>query len=103
MAGKMGKKDYFVYELPFMFNDWKEYRDYLLEKLIDNEKWKKGFRAQFERHEKLYAEKLGNMIYKVHVQSILTNDWEFIKMANWERTFAPFRVRKEAKGERWYS
>jgi predicted phosphoadenosine phosphosulfate sulfurtransferase len=102
MAGKMGKKDYFVYELPFMFNDWKEYRDYLLEKLIDNEKWKKGFRAQFERHEKLYAEKLGNMIYKVHVQSILTNDWEFIKMANWERTFAPFRVRKEAKGERWY-
>jgi predicted phosphoadenosine phosphosulfate sulfurtransferase len=36
MAGKMGVADYFIHELPFMFKDWAEYRDYLLDKLIED-------------------------------------------------------------------
>ena len=32
-AGQMGKADFFVRELPYMFRDWTEYRDYLLEHL----------------------------------------------------------------------
>lgn len=87
MAGKMGREDYFVRDLPFMFKDWKEYRDFLLEKLISNEKWKAGFKKKFDVMDKKYAEIVGkDKMWKMQVQSILTNDWELIKINNWERT-----------------
>ena len=94
MAGKFGKRDYWVSELPFMFKDWREYRDYLLEKLIDNEKWREGFRRTFARHDKMYlGEFTETTLCKLHVQSILTNDWEGIKMTNWERAPQQYAVR----------
>jgi len=97
MAGKMGRDNYFVKELPFMFSSWKEYRDYLLEKLITVDSWKDGFRKVFERHERLYVPQMGDEPYRVHVQSILTNDWEFIKINNWEHTLPCYLIRKGEK------
>lgn len=35
MAAKLND-DYFVKELPYMFRNWKEYRNHLLDKLISN-------------------------------------------------------------------
>jgi len=46
-AGKFGGEDFFVQELPFMFKDWKEYRDYLLEKLIEPER-RPAFQKRFD-------------------------------------------------------
>jgi len=83
MASKFGWDDFAVRELPFMFADWKEYRDYLLENLIDNEYWKDRFRARFKSQERLYGDHLEDKFYKVDVQSILTNDWEGIKARNY--------------------
>lgn len=87
MAGKMGKDNYFVKDLPFMFKDWKEYRDYLLEKLITDSEWRKGFEKKFIDMDKKYdtIRDIQSM-YKMEVQSILTNDWEFVKLENWERS-----------------
>ena len=38
-AGKFGA-EFYAKKLPFMFRDWPEYRDYLIEKLVDDAKWK---------------------------------------------------------------
>jgi predicted phosphoadenosine phosphosulfate sulfurtransferase len=96
MAGKMGKENYFVTELPYMFSSWKEYRDFLLEKLITDEKWVKTFRKRFERMENDYAAHYGDSLFQLHINSILTNDWEGIKLDNFERNPA---VNSFKKGE----
>jgi len=82
MATKMGKDDFFVHDLPFMFENWKEYRDYLLDKLIDKPEWKEKMQKKFAYHDRIIGEELGNKKYKAHVQSILTHDWEGIKLDN---------------------
>ena len=84
MAGKLGAADYFGGDLPFMFGSWKEYRDYLLEKLIDNPKWREGFKKRFAKHDVMYEELGDAIVCKMHISSILTNDWEHIKMKNFE-------------------
>lgn len=84
MAGKMGKEDYFPKQLPFMFKDWREYRDFLLDKLIDNESWKKSFQKIFIRHDEMFGHFYKDQMYKEHINSILTNDWEHVKLNNFE-------------------
>lgn len=100
MAGKFGKDDYFQYQVPFMFSGWKEYRDYLLEKLIENPEWRERFRWKFDKHETLYGPtKIAEKMYITHVQSILTNDWEHIKLDNWEHRPEIYHIRKERRLE----
>ena len=98
-AGKLGKDDYFIRKLPFMFRDWAEYRDYLLEKLIEDESWKKGFQSAFAAHDELYGDtEFSKEMYKVHINALLTNDWEHIKLKNWEASPYIYNVRKAKKG-----
>ena len=94
MAGKMGKHDYFPKELPFMFKDWEEYRDFLLEKLIDNEDWKRRFRKMFAQHDEIYKEHIPDKMYKEHINAILTNDWEFVKINNFIKRPENITIRK---------
>lgn len=100
-AGKLTKDAFTVKELPFMFKDWAEYRDYLLEHLVLDEEWRKGFRKVFARHDKTYGE-LGRAMYRAHIASILTNDWEHIKLKNFEETAACVAIRKKAEGIEWF-
>jgi predicted phosphoadenosine phosphosulfate sulfurtransferase len=91
MAGKMGEADFFPKALPPMFRDWREYRDFLLEKLIENPEWKARFRKKFTEHEtSLWFPHLGERGYIVHVTSILTNDWEGIKLDNLKVLYAGY-------------
>lgn len=83
MAGKLGAGDYFGRGLPYMFSNWREYRDFLLDKLIENEKWKAGLQKRFEKHDDMYLG-MGDSLYRMHIASILTNDWEQIKLKNFE-------------------
>lgn len=85
-AGKLGKADFFVYELPFMFKDWVEYRDYLLENLIHDEDLKRRFREYFHRMERDYPHEIGIKMYQTQVNSILVNDVDMTKLRNWETT-----------------
>lgn len=97
MAGKMGTADYFVRDLPHMFSGWREYRDFLLEKLIDNPEWKANFLRRFAKAESDYQGKLGDALYRAQVQSILTNDWEGIKLENFDHTIQHRRLYLENK------
>ena len=101
-AGKAGKDDYFVKTLPYMFASWKEYRDYLLEKLIINEKWKEIFVKKFKQMEKLYETDIGDKLHKACIQSILTNDWELIKLKNFERAPQNYVIKRKALGKEVY-
>ena len=84
MAGKLGASDYFGGELPFMFRNWREYRDYLLEKLILEEKWRIGFAKRFAKQDEMYEGMGEEVVCRLHIASILTNDWEHIKLKNFE-------------------
>lgn len=100
MAGKMGTADYFVRELPFMFADWAEYRDYLVEKLIEKPDWLASFKKEFARQEALYGDTdVAEEMRRNQINSILTNDWEHIKLANWERRPQIYNIRREKQGK----
>lgn len=53
-------------QLPFMFKDWKEYRDYLLEHLVKPELWEL-FRKRWKGQDTVEW-------YKVHVRECIVND-----------------------------
>jgi predicted phosphoadenosine phosphosulfate sulfurtransferase len=95
MAGKMGKADYFPKQLPFMFKDWREYRDFLLDKLIDNPDWKIGFQKIFARHDEMFGHFYTEKMYKEHINAILTNDWEHVKLGNFERRPENITMKKQ--------
>lgn len=94
-AGKFNYGDYFVKSLPPMFRDWPEYRDFLLEKLIDRPEWRETMRRKFATMDRIYAPAFGaERIARLHIASILTNDWELIKLGNFERSPQGYDVRK---------
>ena len=70
--------------LPFMFKDWKEYRDYLLIHLIDPSFWD-HFRNEWKNQ-------TGDEWYKVHVHEIILGDTCGTINGN-----AATRMRKDAK------
>jgi len=81
-AGKM-KKDFFVKELPFMFKDWREYRDYLTENLVQNEDHKKRFFKTWEKQDKQYEDmKHIQDLHRAQINTVLTNDVDMAKLRN---------------------
>ncbi len=82
MAGKMGFADYFPKEVPPMFSGWREYRDHLLDKLIEDEDWKERFKKNFARMELDLAGHNEKGMYKCQARAVLCNDWEGVKMDN---------------------
>ncbi len=88
MAGKLGFDDYFPSSLPPVFKNWREYRDYLNEKLTVNEEWRESFKRKFESMDKKFGDAFGDVLYRTQISSILTSDWEFIKLLNFEHNGA---------------
>ena len=80
----MKKSDMFsVNELPFMFKDWREYRDYLLENLIQDSNIRKKMEKKHLWMDKWFYD-MDNIheMYKSQILNILANDAEFAKIAN---------------------
>ena len=105
-AGKMNKDDYFIKELPFMFKDWEEYRDYLTEKLIDDEDERAKYQKKWIKLDEQYKD-LNNKkaLTKVMINTILSNDFGFVKVRNFtERPeLAWWRKHKETGIENKYT
>jgi predicted phosphoadenosine phosphosulfate sulfurtransferase len=93
MAGKMGADDYFVKQLPPMFRDWRDYRDFLLGKLIEPAH-QVEFRKHFARHDEIYAPALGDKLWKKHVKCILTNDYHFTHLNVLERGVEYIQIKR---------
>ncbi|GMO33871.1 MAG: phosphoadenosine phosphosulfate reductase family protein [Termitinemataceae bacterium] len=72
-------------ELPYMFSTWKEYRDYLLEKMV-LEPHKKEMRHRFLLMDIKYdGMKSKKLMYRAQITSILVNDYYMTKIDNFER------------------
>jgi len=105
-ADKIGREIYFSHsnmggtntlELPFMFRDWREYRDYLLENLIPNEELKALYRKRFDHDDLLYAD-IANppLLFQRQVRTLMLNDYHFTKLDNFNsspesRVFRKFK------------
>jgi predicted phosphoadenosine phosphosulfate sulfurtransferase len=86
-AGKLNKDDYFIKDLPFMFSDWREYREHLWDNLITDQMVKDKFRKKFDQMDKAYEEMANpQKMHQIQINSILTNDFEFTKIGNWEHS-----------------
>ena len=71
-----------ISQLPFMFNDWQEYRDYLVENLI-NEEYRPRFVQKFKKMDEQFKDMdKKEDLFKHQISSVLHNDWEFIKIGN---------------------
>lgn len=98
-ASRLGEDDFFVKELPYMFLDWKEYRDFLVTKLLP-ETSIPLFKEQFIKLDKKYGTMRNiDKFHKVCVQSIVINDFGFVKIKNWERNPDVDTWRKYQKGK----
>lgn len=99
-AGKLSKDDYFIKELPFMFRSWEEYRDYLLEKLVHNDKLKTKFKKKFKLYDVRY-EKMNHKdkLVKAEINTILANDTDLNKLRNFTETPEMEDFRRWARGE----
>jgi len=62
-------------ELPFMFSDWREYRDHLLHNLIQDEDIRERMRTQFEKHDHIFDEEIHDELRKKQIACILSNDY----------------------------
>lgn len=86
-AGHMKSEAFEVDELPHAFKNWIEYRDYLVEHLIEGEEKRSIYRAKFAQLDKFF-DRLRDPIplHKVMVKTVLVGDWEFTKLHNLQHT-----------------
>lgn len=95
-AGQLKKESFTVKDLPFMFESWKEYRDYLLQKLPSNDETREIFRKEFESNDASFkgmpSKDLDRMM-RLHIASLLTNDFHLTKIHNFiiNGNFVAFR------------
>lgn len=75
MAGKFGR-DFFIHELPWMFDSWVEYRDYLMEKLIGTPEHRARLTKTFESIDRSTPPDLREYAAQRQINSIVTNDWD---------------------------
>lgn len=99
-AGKLNKDDYFVRELPFMFKSWEEYRDYLTDKLILDEKMKTKFQKKWDLFDIRYEKMLHkDKLIRAEIQTILANDIDMNKLRNFTETPEMEDFRRWSRGE----
>lgn len=86
--------------LPFMFDSWREYRDYLLEHLLAPV-WQEQFRKKFAWWDRRFPNLMRtnkdwhDMLMRAMVSSIVTNDIDFY----WLRTFQMWRPEEDRLAE----
>lgn len=91
-AGQMAKNFYCPSKVPFMFKDWREYRDYLLEHLIVDKENAEKFRKSFARQEESMIPAIHEDLIKSQTSSLITNDYHGTKMASFMAANAHYSI-----------
>lgn len=98
-AGMVKQEMFAVTELPFMFESWTEYRDYLLENLIPDGEAKEKFAKYFKKFDEFYIHDVVRAaLARVSIQAILKNDWHSTTLDNFLKRPAVHVYRKWRKG-----
>lgn len=88
-------------ELPYMFASWEEYGEYLIENIIQEEKNKKALQVQINKRKEIYTDELAkNEFWRIIINTILSSDWDFTKLKNWEMARSAYTYKKFKKGKR---
>jgi predicted phosphoadenosine phosphosulfate sulfurtransferase len=93
-------------ELPWMFSSWKEYRDYLLENLIEVPEIKERFRRQFAGWEKTYESddpKVTEDLIRHCISVLMVNDYEGTKHQTYQAAKASMNRKGKGKNRDRYS
>lgn len=78
-AGHLGKEDYYVRELPFMFRSWREYHDYLVANLVPAQADRDKFAANLQTMLRSLPYVPEERVCKEAVRAVLANDTWFVK------------------------
>lgn len=87
--------------LPYMFNDWKEYAYFLGEKLIGASEHYESFLKTVERYEKVYTgAMIKNRFYRKVIDTILCADFDYTKLKNWTMSGEGYSYKNFKMGKR---
>jgi predicted phosphoadenosine phosphosulfate sulfurtransferase len=86
------------HELPYMFSSWGEYRDYLLENLIDDDGNKAIFRRNFKNQDGRFEPEIDRELKKCQIAALLVNDLENVKMSTFKASHGRFLKNRGARG-----
>ena len=100
-ARHMTKEDMFqAKKLPYMFKDWKEYRDHLLVNLVTDQSYQDAMRKRFHAMDEKYGlMKDVSKLHKVHIATVLAQDIDFTKCSNFEQNPYAITYRRWRRGE----
>lgn len=72
-------------DLPFMFIDWEDYANHLIDNLIQEDKNKKILLSKIESKKNIYnGENIKKEFWRTIINTILSSDWDYTKLANFE-------------------
>lgn len=73
-------------ELPSMFTDWEEYALYLAKHIVQEDKYRDMLYKKIEETKNIYNdnELIRSTYWRAIVNTILSSDWDFTKLRNWE-------------------
>ena len=88
-------------ELPEMFESWKEYALHLAKHIIQEDKNRETLFKVIERERKIYTDALvEESLFKAIINTILSSDWDYTKLANWRISAHVYTYRKYKQGKR---
>jgi predicted phosphoadenosine phosphosulfate sulfurtransferase len=86
-------------ELPYMFKDWEDYAYHLANNIIQEENNKKLLISKIESKKNIYTgDNIKQSFWKVIINTILSSDWDFTKIANYEMSPSVYGYRKYKTG-----
>jgi predicted phosphoadenosine phosphosulfate sulfurtransferase len=86
-------------ELPYMFSSWEEYCLYLADNIIQEDIYREKFLKKIGTKKKIYDGPLiKSDFWRIAVNTILSSDWDFTKLANFEAGHRVHGYRKYKNG-----
>jgi hypothetical protein len=83
-----------------MFADWEEYAYYLAENIIQEDKYRKQLFSKIEAKKGIYiGDNIKLKFWKTIINTILSSDFDFTKIANFEMRPDTYCYRRYRKGD----
>lgn len=85
-------------DLPYMFSNWQDYANHLAENLIQDDKNKVLINNIIEKKKDIYnGDNISKEFWRTIINTILSSDWDFTKIANFECRPHVYTYRKYKK------
>jgi len=99
-AGQLGRKFLRPRKLPPMFSDWREYREYLTDHLIEDPEQRAKYHTVFRNSEKRYSAEAQEGLNKSCIDTILLNDYHYTNFNNYRGTIPrEYQIQRLAKAK----